>query len=251
MATMQLELALALPGGGFGGFRGFGGGGGGGGGGRGGRGGRGRGRGRGGGGRGRGGDRPKVHTDRLSFAQGGPAALNTKQRAIKKSKQHRQKRNALHYKATKKYGTDFSQTNAAYRAAFGESDGEEEEEPKDGGDDGEDAPYAAAGSDSDDEPRADAARSKSERPGRRGDGASKPKQSALDYERRAYLQARGLDEETRRAEKKEAVRAAAERHVKKKQRDKSRSKMLQRDRRGQPKAKHMIEHLLEKIQASR
>ena len=30
-----------------------------------------------------------------------------------------------------------------------------------------------------------------------------------------------------------------------------RSKMLQRDRRGQPKAKHMIEHLLEKIQASR
>ena len=39
--------------------------------------------------------------------------------------------------------------------------------------------------------------------------------------------------------------------MKKKQRDKSRSKMLQRDKRGNPKAKNMIENMLAQIQASR
>lgn len=218
----MLDMSLSLPGGGFGGGRGARGGGGG-------HRGRGRGRGRGGGR----GDRPKVHTDRLGFATGGPAALNSKQRAIKKNKQQRQKRNALHYKATKKYSTDFSQTNAAYRAAFGE-DHEDEEQQSDT-DNSEHIANDAANS-------ADGG----------GHVADRPKQlSTLEYERRAYLQARGLDEETRRQQKKEAVRAAAQRHVKKKQRDKARSKLLQRDRRGQPKAKHMIEHLLEKIQATR
>ena len=219
--ALHLELSLSLPGGGFGGGRGGRGD-------RGGRGGRGRGR---GGSAGRG-DRPKVHTDRLGFATSGPAALNSKQRAIKKSSQHRQKRNALHYKATKKYGTDLSQTNAAYRAAFGEDDeASQSQDEADGEEIGTDGPNSTAGG---------------------SQVAEKPKKlSALEYERRAYLQSRGLDEETRRQEKKEAVRAAAERHVKKKQRDKVRAKMLQRDRRGQPKAKHMIEHLLEKIQAAR
>lgn len=214
----MLDLSLSLPGSGFGG----------GGGGRGGRAGRGRGRGRGGEAGRR--DRPKVHTDRLGFATSGPAALNSKQRAIKKSKQHRQKRNALHYKATKKYSTDLSQSNAAYRAAFGEED---EVQPSQ--------------EEADDEDTA--------RDGPNSTSSQVPKQlkkpSALEHERHAYLKARGLDEETRRQERKKAVRADAERHVKKKQRDKVRSKMLQRDRRGQPKAKHMIEHLLEKIQATR
>ena len=49
----------------------------------------------------------------------------------------------------------------------------------------------------------------------------------------------------------QAARAKAERAKAKKQRDKSRSKLLQRDRRGQPKAKHLIEHLLSRIEASR
>lgn len=171
-----------------------------------------------------------MHTDRLGFATSGPAALNSKQRAIKKSKQHRQKRNALHYKATKKYGTDLSQANAAYRAAFGEED---DLEPSREEGNAEDVASDGLNSTDGQVPK-----------------VSK-KLSALEHERRAYLKARGLDEETRRKERKEAVRADAERHVKKKQRDKVRSKMLQRDRRGQPKAKHMIEHLLEKIQATR
>ena len=49
----------------------------------------------------------------------------------------------------------------------------------------------------------------------------------------------------------ELARALTQLSKAKKQRDKSRSKLLQRDRRGQPKAKHLIEHLLSRIEASR